>query len=151
MAQPPTVEPKMAGQRLSNSGTLMAFSEHCWRDLLKPEIIKQTVKARCLVGSEVRFCLYQTWSCACQELCDKSEILLWCDEWHFFFGNTPRDSNPWDILYLKHIAWNVQGTCIMLVCEKNIMCFQSLHPNCFTALASGKKLLRYITQWCTSA
>ena len=42
----------------------------------------------------------------------------------FFFGNTPRDSNPWDILYLRPIAWDVQGTCIMFGSEKNIMVFQ---------------------------
>ena len=37
-----------------------------------------------------------------------------------FFGNTPSDSNLWDILYLKHIGWNFQGTCIMLVVRKTL-------------------------------
>ena len=34
-----------------------------------------------------------------------------CRTW-FFLGNTPGDTNPQDILYLKLIVQDVQGTCM---------------------------------------
>ena len=41
-----------------------------------------------------------------------------------FFGNTPRDSNPWDILNPEPLTQDVEGTCTMFVVRKTLCGFQ---------------------------